>query len=251
MSTKSEDKFIVPLEDLLEAGCHFGHQSKRWFPKMAQYIWDERSGVHIFDLAKTQKQLREACAAVRDMVASGKTIVFLGTKRQAAAIIKEEAERAGVPYAVNRWPGGLITNWKQIEKSISRLKELKSKRSSGEFSKYTKKEQVLIDREISRLTRLFGGVENLSQVPDALFVVDIKREAGAISEARRFGITVVAIVDTNCNPDEVDVVIPANDDAVRSIHLIVNKLADAVLEGKKTLGHPERAEQAEGSSGAI
>lgn len=232
MSTKSEDKFIVPLEDLLEAGCHFGHQSKRWFPKMSPYIWGERSGVHIFDLVKTQKKLQEACFKVRDLVASGKTIIFLGTKRQAAAIIKQEAERAGISYATNRWPGGLITNWKQIEKSIARLRELKSKRSSGEFSKYIKKEQAQIDKEISRLTRLFGGLENLSAVPDALFVVDIKREAGAIDEARRFGISTIAIVDTNCNPGDVDVVIPANDDAVRSIHLIVGKLADAVIEGK-------------------
>lgn len=232
MSTKTEDKFIVPLEDLLEAGCHFGHQAKRWFPKMAPYIWGERSGVHIFDLVKTQKKLQEACFKVRDLVASGKNIIFLGTKRQAAAIIKEEAERAGIPYAVNRWPGGLITNWKQIEKSISRLRELKSKRSSGEFDKLVKKEQSQIDKEISRLTRLFGGLENLSAVPDALFVVDIKREAGAIDEARRFGISTIAIVDTNCNPGDVDVVIPANDDAVRSIKLIVNKLADAVIEGK-------------------
>ncbi len=234
MSTKkSDDQFLVPLEDLLEAGCHFGHQAKRWFPKMAPYIWDERSGVHIFDLAKTQEQLQQACVKVRDLVASGKTIVFLGTKRQAAPIIKQEAERAAVAYAINRWPGGLITNWKQIEKSILRLRELKTKRSSGEFSKYIKKEQAMINKEISRLSRLFGGLESLSAVPDALFVVDIKREAGAIAEARRFGITTIAMVDTNCNPGDVDVAIPANDDAIRSIHLITNKLADAVIEGKK------------------
>jgi small subunit ribosomal protein S2 len=232
MSSKTDNQFIVPLEDLLEAGCHFGHQAKRWFPKMAPYIWGERSGVHIFDLAKTQQLLLAAAVKVRDLVASGKTIVFLGTKRQASPIIKQEAERAGIPYAVNRWPGGLITNWKQIEKSILRLKELKSKKDSGDFAKYVKKEQAVVDKEISRLTRLFGGLENLSAVPDALFVVDIKREAGAIAEARRFGIFTIAIVDTNCNPDEVDVVIPANDDAVRSIHLIVNKFADAVIEGK-------------------
>lgn len=233
MSTKIEDKFIVPLEDLLEAGCHFGHQVKRWFPKMSPYIWGERSGIHIFDLVETQQKLQEACIKVRDLAAAGKTIVFVGTKRQAAEIIKEEAERAGVPYAVNRWPGGLITNWQQIEKSISRLKELKSKRESGEFTKYIKKEQARIDKEISRLKRLFGGVESLSGIPDGLFIVDIRREASAIAEARRLGIPVIAIVDTNCNPDEVDVVIPANDDAVRSIKLIVNKLADAVIEGKR------------------
>lgn len=231
---KSVDKFLVSLEDLLEAGCHFGHQAKRWFPKMAPYIWGERSGVHIFDLVKTQKQLQAACAKVRDLVAAGKTIIFVGTKRQAAAIIKEEAERAGIPYAVNRWPGGLITNWKQIEKSISRLRELKSKKSSGEFDKLVKKEQSQIDKEISRLTRLFGGIEKLAAAPDALFVVDIKREAAALAEAHRFKIPIVAIVDTNCNPDEVDTVIPANDDAVRSIKLIVGKLADAVTEGKKS-----------------
>ncbi len=239
MSTKTDNQFLVSLEDLLEAGCHFGHQAKRWFPKMAPYIWGERSGVHIFDLAKTQKQLQQACVKVRDLVASGKTIVFLGTKRQAAPIIKQEAERAGIPYAINRWPGGLITNWKQIEKSISRLRDLKSNRSSGEFSKYIKKEQSMIDKEISRLSRLFGGLENLSAIPDALFVVDVKREAGALDEARRFKITTIAIVDTNCDPGDADIVIPANDDAIRSIHLIVNKLADAVIEGKniKTLEH--------------
>ena len=240
MSTKkSDDQFLVPLEDLLEAGCHFGHQSKRWFPKMAPYIWGQRSGVHIFDLAKTQKHLRQACLKIRDLTAAGKIIIFLGTKRQAAPIIKEEGERAGIPYSTNRWPGGLITNWKQIEKSISRLRELKAKRSSGEFSKYIKKEQVMIDKEISRLSRLFGGLENLSAVPDALFIVDIKREAGAIDEARRFKMTTIAIVDTNCNPGDVDVVIPANDDAVRSIHLIVNKLADAVIEGKQQQLKPQ------------
>ena len=239
MSSKTDSQFIVSLEDLLEAGCHFGHQTKRWFPKMAPYIWGERSGVHIFDLVKTQQQLQQACVKIRDIMAAGKTIVFLGTKRQAAPIIKQEAERAGIPYAVNRWPGGLITNWKQIEKSISRLRELKAKRSSGEFSKYIKKEQVMIDKEISRLSRLFGGLENLSAVPDALFIVDIKREAGAIDEARRFKMTTIAIVDTNCNPGDVDVVIPANDDAVRSIHLIVNKLADAVIEGKQQQLKPQ------------
>src|SRR3989338_1641373 len=244
MSTKkSDDQFLVSLEDLLEAGCHFGHQAKRWFPKMAPYIWGKRSGVHIFDLAKTQKHLRQACLKVRDLTAAGKIIIFLGTKRQAAPIIKEEGERAGIPYSTNRWPGGLITNWKQIEKSIVRLKELKSLAASGEFSKYIKKEQSQIDKEISRLTRLFGGLENLSAVPDALVVVDIKREAGAIDEARRFGIPVIAIVDTNCDPGEVDVVIPANDDAVRSIHLIINKLADAVIEGKNKKQKTENNEQ--------
>lgn len=234
MSKKTDSQFVVPLEELLEVGCHFGHQARRWHPKMKKYIWAERDGVHIVDLAKTQALLSEACQLVATLVGSGKTIIFLGTKRQASPIIEEEAKRAGMPFVAKRWLGGTLTNWKQLKRSIDRLKDLESKRTSGDLDRYTKKERVLIDREIERLERTVGGLRNLQALPDALFVVDIKREEAAVAEAKKIGIPIIAIVDTNCDPD-VDVVIPANDDAIRSIQLITRKIADAVLAGKSSV----------------
>lgn len=230
---RKTSQFKVSLKDLLEAGCHFGHQSRRWNPKMVSYIWQARDGVHIFDLAQTASRLEEACLAAKDLVASGGTIIFIGTKRQAQAIIKEEAEKVGMPYITNRWLGGIITNWKQIKKSIDKLKEMKEKKEKGEYEKYTKKENILIEREINRLTRLFGGLINLKDIPEAIFVVDSKREEAAVKEAKTKGVKVFAIVDSNCDPEKVDFVIPANDDAVRSIKLIVSKFAEAVAEGLK------------------
>lgn len=226
-----ESQFLVPLKDLLEAGCHFGHQSRRWHPKMALYIWQARDGVHIFDLAKTREKLAEACQAVKELVSKEGRVVFVGTKRQAQAIVKEEAEKKGVPYVVNRWLGGLITNWGQVSKSIEKLLEMKEKKEKGEYEKYTKKENVLIDREIARLERFFGGLTSLKKIPDAIFVVDVKKEKAAVKEAQIKGVKIFAIVDSNTDPSGIDYVIPANDDAMRSIKLIVEKFAEAVREG--------------------
>jgi small subunit ribosomal protein S2 len=223
----------VALKDLLEAGCHFGHQSRRWNPKMKPYLFTKRDGIHIFDLVQTKVGLEKACEFVKDWVAQGKEIVFVGTKRQAQAIIKEEAQKCGMPYVSTRWLGGTITNWEMIKKSIDRLHDLKKKKEEGEFKEYTKKENLLIDREIVRLEKFFGGIAKLEELPEAIFVVDTKREEAAVKEACKKQVKVVAIVDSNSDPDMVDYVIPANDDAVKSIKLIVQKIAEAVEEGKK------------------
>lgn len=225
--------YSVPLSDLLEAGCHFGHQVRRWNPKMAPYIYTERDRVHIFDLAKTAEGLETACEHVKDLVASGKTVLFVGTKRQAKAIVREEAQKAGAPFVTERWLGGTITNWGQIQKSIGKLADMVEKREKGEYKKYTKKENVLINREIDRLERFFGGLSSLKQIPDTIFVVDTHRELVAVKEAVSREVPVVAIVDTNSDPDLVNHVIPANDDAVRSIKLIVSMVAKAYAEGKQ------------------
>lgn len=222
----------LPLTEFLEAGCHFGHQVRRWNPKMKPYLYTARDGVHIFDLVKTSEGLKKASGYVRDLVASGGQVLFVGTKRQARAIVREEAHKVGAPFVTERWLGGIITNWEQIKKSIDRLMEMKEKKEKGEYKKYTKKENVLIDREIARLERFFGGLVSLSKIPDALFVVDTHREMVAVAEARSRGVAVVGIVDSNAEPELVDQVIPANDDAVRSIKLIVSKIAEAYAAGK-------------------
>lgn len=227
--------FEVSLKDLLEAGCHFGHQAKRWNPKMAKYIWQAKEGVHIFDLVQTSQNLKTVCLKIRDFVVEGKVIVFIGTKRQAQAIVKEEAIRAEVPYVVTRWLGGMITNWEQIKKSIDKMTGMRQSKEKGEYQKYTKKENVLIDRDISRFGRFFDGLVSLKKPPDALFVVDVNREIAAVREARQKGVVIFAICDSNTDPDLVDWPIPANDDAVRSIKLIVGKVAQAVIEGKKLI----------------
>jgi small subunit ribosomal protein S2 len=230
-TSKKESNFSIALKDLLEAGSHFGHQSKRWNPKMEPYIWKSKDGVHIFDLAVTAQKLQEACLAVRDLVASGGVVVFVGTKRQAEAIIKEEAEKIGAPYVTYRWLGGTITNWPQIKKSIDKLKDMQEKQKSGEYEKYTKKENILLQREINRLKKLFGGLKDLKKEPDGLFIIDTCREESALKEAEQKGIKTFAMIDSNADPDLVDYVIPANDDAVRSIKLIVETFAKAVQEG--------------------
>lgn len=230
---KQLSSYKVSLKDLLEAGSHFGHQARRWNPKMAPYIWQAKDGVHIFDLVKTASSLEMACLAIRDLVAQGKVVVFLGTKRQAQAIIKEEAEKASMPYVNNRWLGGTITNWEQVKKSIEKLLEMKDKKSKGEYDKYTKKENLLIDKEIVRLTHTVGGLTILKDLPAAIFIIDTKREYAAVKEAKAKGIKVFAIVDSNSDPDLVDYVIPANDDAVRSIKLITAAFALAVIDGLK------------------
>ncbi len=235
MATKKQD-FSVGLEELLEAGAHFGHQVRRWNPKMDGYIWSARDGVHIFDLMVTAQKLDEACKFLYEEAKKGKTIVMVGTKRQAAEIVKEEAVKAGVFYVVERWLGGTITNWGQIKGRIDKLVEMKDKRDKGDFKKYTKREQVLIDREIDRLERFFGGLVGLKKQPDILFVVDTHKERIAVREAKNKGVVVVGVVDSNANPEIIDHVIPANDDAVRSIKIVVEAIGKALGMGVKEFG---------------
>jgi len=230
---ESPADFKVPLEELLKAGCHFGHQAKRWNPGMAPYLYTVRDGIHIFDLAKTAEGLEKACEFVKGITEKGGKIIFIGTKRQAQALVKEEASRVGMPFVIERWLGGTITNWEEIKKRIDRLLEMKEKKKNGEYEKYTKKENILINREIVKLQRFFGGLEGLEKLPEAIFVVDSVRQETAVKEAKRKGIKVVGIVDSNADSDMVDYAIPSNDDAVRSIKLIVEKIAEAVVKGQK------------------
>jgi small subunit ribosomal protein S2 len=228
---KSETK--VSLKDLLEAGAHFGHQAKRWNPLMEDYLFDVRDKVHIFDLAKTKQGLDKAAEFVKDVVAKGGKIVFVGTKRQAQAVVAEEAKKAGMPFVCERWLGGIITNWEQIKKSIDKLVEMREKRAKGEYKKYTKKEQLVLDQEIRRLEKFFGGLIGLEALPEAIFVIDTKKEETAVREANKKNIPVIAIVDSNSNPSLVDWIIPGNDDAVGAIKLIVQTIGEAAREGRK------------------
>ncbi len=231
--TKKTKKPEITLKALLEAGCHFGHQARRWNPKMRPYLYDVRDGIHIFDLVKTKEGLEKAIEAVRKMAAEGKRIVFVGTKRQARAIVEEEAKKAGVPWISERWVGGTLTNWEQIKKNIDKLAEMTEKRKKGEYKKYTKKEQLLLDKEIARLQKFYGGLAGLEKAPEVLFVVDVKKEDVAVREAKKKEVPVIALVDSDSNPDWADWVIPANDDAVGSIKFIVEKIGEAVREGKE------------------
>ncbi len=228
----AKKKTEVTLEELLEAGSHFGHQAKRWHPKMKPYIWTVRGGVHIFDLAKTKEALEKAVDFVSQLASQGEKILFVATKRQSKAIVEEEAKRCGMPYLTERWLGGAITNWQQIKKSLDKLIEMREKKEQGEYEKYTKKENILLDRKITRLERFFGGIVDVQDLPAAIFVVDAKKEAAAVKEAKMKGIKVVAIVDTNTDPSEIDYVIPANDDAVGSIKFIVSRIAQAIIDAK-------------------
>lgn len=222
----------ISLKDLLEAGCHFGHQARRWNPKMKKYIYGERGGVHIIDLVQTKKSLDDACEFVKKLANEGKVILFVGTKRQAAGIVKDQAIRVGMPYLTQRWVGGFLTNWQEINKRIRKLHEMKEKREKGEYKVYTKKEQLLLDREIAKLEKFLGGVAKMEKLPDALFVVDTHREEVAVLEANRMGIPVIGVVDTNANPEIVDWVIPSNDDAVKAIELIVTEIASLIASSK-------------------
>ncbi|MDZ7586802.1 MAG: 30S ribosomal protein S2 [Patescibacteria group bacterium] len=222
---------MIKLKELLEAGCHFGHQARRWNPKMEEFIYAKKGGVHIFDLGITAKKLKEALEFVQKLSGEGKKIIFVGTKRQAAEVIREQAEKCGMPYVVVRWLGGIITNWEQIKKSLDKMMDLEEKKSQGEFKKYTKRENVLIDKQIEKLSRFLGGLRTLKENPGAIFIVDVKKEIAAVKEARMKNIPVVALVDTNTDPDLIDYPIPANDDAVSSIKLIVAKIAEAVMAG--------------------
>ncbi len=224
----------VSLKDLLEAGAHFGHQARRWNPKMKDYLFGVRDGVHIFDLAKTKEGLEKAADFIKETAASGGQIIFVGTKRQAQAIIREEAKKAGMLFVDQRWLGGTITNWEEIKKRIERLLEMKEKKEKGEYKKYTKREQLLLDREINSLEKKLGGLVGLKDLPAVIFVVDTKTEEIAVKESNRKGVKVVAVVDSNSDPDLVDYVIPANDDAVGTIKLIVSVIGEAAAKGKGT-----------------
>ncbi len=241
----------ITMKELLEAGVHFGHQTRRWNPKMKEYIFGERNGIHIIDLQKTLKMFREAARYVAEKTAQGKIVLFLGTKRQAQEAIKEEAERCGMFYVNHRWLGGTLTNWITLQKSIKRLKLLKSMVEDGRMAQFSKKEGARLERELKHLQQNFSGVENMATPPDVIFVIDPNSELIAVREARRMGIPVVAIVDTNCDPTVVDWVVPGNDDALRAIRLFTSKISDAVLTGRQSLEQAQIAEQklAAGESG--
>jgi small subunit ribosomal protein S2 len=221
----------VSMKQLLEAGVHFGHQTRRWNPKMSLYIFGERNGIHIIDLQKTVKKLKEAYQFTKDLAATGETIVFVGTKKQAQDAIREEADRCGMPYVNYRWLGGMLTNFATVKKSISYLKELESI-SEKEMSERSKKEQSMLKKDKEKLVRSLGGIKNMPKLPGAIFVIDTKKEHIAVQEARKLGIPVIAVVDTNCDPSEIDVVIPGNDDAIRAVKLMASVMASAILEGR-------------------
>src|SRR5882672_1808502 len=220
------------MKELLEAGVHFGHQTKRWNPKMKEYIFGERNGIYIIDLQKTLKMFKDASKYVQDAAADGKQIMFVGTKRQAQDAISEEAQKCGMPYVNNRWLGGLLTNWVTVQKSVKRLKELDEMSTDGRYDLLPKKEVIKLERERKHLQANLAGIKNMNRHPDIMFVIDSSKEAIAVKEARKLGIPVVAVVDTNCDPSEVDYVIPGNDDALRAIRLFTTKVADAVIEGR-------------------
>ncbi|MDY4897430.1 MAG: 30S ribosomal protein S2 [Eubacteriales bacterium] len=224
---------VISIKQLLEAGVHFGHHTRRWNPKMAEYIFTERNGIYIIDLQKTVKKFDEAYMFVRELSANGGTLLFVGTKKQAADAIKEEASRCGMYYVNVRWPGGMLTNFKTIRRSIGRLEKLEAMQSDGTFDQLPKKEVTAKQKQIFNLEKNYSGIKNMEKLPDAVFIVDPKKERNAVLEAKKLGIPVIAIVDTNCDPDDADYIIPGNDDAIRAIRLISATLADAVIEGKQ------------------
>ncbi len=229
---RKKDMAYLTMKQLLESGVHFGHQTKRWNPKMKTYIYGARNGIYIIDLQQTVKMFKEAYDFVKSTASKGGKVLFIGTKKQAQNAINDEAKRANMGFVNNRWIGGFLTNFATIKKSITRLKELDNMDTNPEFASATKKETLMLQRERERLEKYLGGVRELNSVPDVLFIIDSKKESIAIKEARRLGIKVVAIVDTNCDPDEVDYIIPGNDDAIRAIKLFASSMADACLEGR-------------------
>ncbi|MCQ2481349.1 MAG: 30S ribosomal protein S2 [Clostridia bacterium] len=224
---------VVSMKQLLEAGVHFGHQTRRWNPKMAEYIFTERNGIYIIDLQKTVKKLEEAYLFVREIAADGGEVLFVGTKKQAQDSVKEEAIRCGMPYVNARWLGGMLTNFNTIKKRIARLAQLKAMEADGTFDRLPKKEVTKLSLEIEKLEKFLGGITAMKKQPAAMFIVDPRKEKIAVLEAKKLGIPIVAIVDTNCDPDEVDYVIPGNDDAIRAVKLIAGAMADAVIEGRQ------------------
>jgi small subunit ribosomal protein S2 len=223
---------VISMKALLEAGVHFGHQTRRWNPKMKPYIFQERNGIYIIDLSKTVLMLREVYAAVRQMARDGKVILYVGTKKQAQDVVKEEAERAGTYYVNERWLGGTLTNFATIQKRIARLRELEGMRAQGSFDLLPKKEVSRLTDELDKLERFLGGIKDMHRLPDAVFIVDPKKERIAVLEARKLKIPIIAVIDTNCDPDEIDYPIPGNDDAIRAVKLMVSKISDAIIEGR-------------------
>ncbi len=236
---------VISMKQLLEAGVHFGHQTRRWNPKMAEYIFTERNGIYIIDLQKTVKKVEEAYMFVRQIAEEGKDILFVGTKKQAMDAVKEEATRCGMHYINARWLGGMLTNFKTIKTRIRRLEQLHKMQEDGTFDMLPKKEVIKLEHDIEKLEKYLGGIKNMPKLPGALFIIDTKKEHNAVSEARKLGIPIVAIVDTNCDPDEVDVVIPGNDDAIRAVKLMCACMANAVIEGKQGEAFVEEAETEE------
>jgi len=223
------------MKELLEAGVHFGHQVRRWNPKMKEYIFGERNGIYIIDLQKTQRMFREAIAFVTNLIAEdkGKTVLFVGTKRQAQDAIREESEKCSQFYVNQRWLGGLLTNFQTVQKSIKRLKDLEAMQTDGRYEKLTKKERIKLDRERESLNKNLAGIKGMSRLPDAIFIIDVKKEEIAVAEANRLGIPIVAVVDTNCSPEGIDYVIPGNDDALRAVRLFASRISDAIVEGNQ------------------
>jgi small subunit ribosomal protein S2 len=223
------------MKELLEAGVHFGHQVRRWTPKMKEYIFGERNGIYIIDLQKTQRMFRDALGFVANQIAEdrGKTVLFVGTKRQAQDAVREEAERCGQYHVNQRWLGGLLTNFQTVQKSIKRLKDLEAMQTDGRYEKLTKKERIKLDREREGLNKNLSGIKSMSRLPDIVFIIDVRKEEIAVAEANRLGIPIVAVVDTNCSPEGIDYVIPGNDDALRAVRLFASRIADAILEGQQ------------------
>ena len=236
---------VISMKALLESGVHFGHRTNKWDPRMKPYIFTERNGIHIIDLQLTVKSLNNAYTVVRDAVMSGGTVLFVGTKRQAQETVREEATRCGMPYVTERWLGGMLTNWNTMHARIQEMERLENLRDSGEITRLTKKEGLLIGREITRLNIRLEGVRTMKRLPDLIFIVDVSREYAAVHEANLLEIPIVALVDTNCNPQNIDYVVPSNDDAIRAIKLLVGKIADAVLEGKSMRKDEEAIQEQE------
>ena len=239
---------VISMKQLLEAGVHFGHQTRRWNPKMAPYIFTERNGIYIIDLQQTVRKLEAAYNYVRDLSADNGPLLFVGTKKQAQDSIREEATRAGMPFVNARWLGGMLTNFKTLQNRIKRLQQLKQMKEDGTFDLLTKKEAAKLDLEIEKLEKFLGGITGMKKIPDAMFIVDPRKERIAVAEAHKLGIPIIAIVDTNCAPDAIDYVIPGNDDAIRAVRLISGAMADAVIEGRQgvqdTDGEEAAAEEA-------
>ena len=224
---------VISMKQLLEAGVHFGHQTRRWNPKMAKYIFTERNGIYIIDLQKTVRKVEEAYHFVRQLAEQGGTVLFVGTKKQAQDSVREESERCGMFYVNQRWLGGTLTNFATIQKRIERLQQLEKMEEDGTFDVLPKKEVILLRKEKDRLQKFLGGIKGMRKLPDALFVIDPRKERIAVAEARKLGIPIVGIVDTNCDPDEIDYVIPGNDDAIRAVKLLTSKIADAIIEARQ------------------
>ncbi|MEM1490505.1 MULTISPECIES: 30S ribosomal protein S2 [Bacillus amyloliquefaciens group] len=234
---------VISMKQLLEAGVHFGHQTRRWNPKMKRYIFTERNGIYIIDLQKTVKKVEEAYNFTKNLASEGGKILFVGTKKQAQDSVKEEAVRSGMYYVNQRWLGGTLTNFETIQKRIKRLKDIEKMQENGTFEVLPKKEVVQLKKELERLEKFLGGIKDMKDLPDALFIIDPRKERIAVAEARKLNIPIIGIVDTNCDPDEIDVVIPANDDAIRAVKLLTSKMADAILEAKQGEEEAEAAEE--------